>query len=589
MSLVAGLLALLTSPVGPPLVLAVGALTVWIVGRVLHRPQWQSGIALVFWGVGVVQMVLLRAQKDLPVYQFPWRPLLFGETDLFWVGDGWNWYVSVLLLVLGGVAILLSGFGGQYVRLPTHAERREATLTLSAHLGMLSTSLLFVGSGNLLTVTLTWVLIDILVLARNAIAPLAGFVSPNTPLLPAGRSPSGPVPFPVDGAQGLSLLGAFLLLVGLLPAGPGGLGQPLQGGDLPVETILLMLLAAAIRAGAYPFHIWLLPTSNVRLKLADRFMEHLAPAVCGLWLFGWASGLGGAPLLVRPEFVILVLVAFLGSAVAAYTATEKPGHTTFVLVTSVGMAGLTSILSESQGPASLIWPTTTLALGGGLWLVGERVWREWGWQIPVSVGALALVGVPFTPGFLSQSVVSRLLTGDFSGTLVMPMFVLYVLAQTLQVSALLRSWGAQERNAQGLALPVIWRLLAACLVLAMPLAVAGFFPQAIAGLAGIPNAIPGNVGDPPSAVAGLPVWLTLGIPLLLGMALAVFRPRFWIYFGKWPDRFSHIAGLEWLSRLFDWGTMRATSLWGTTLEVVEGAGYVGWLVTFIVIGYFLLG
>jgi hypothetical protein len=253
------------------------------------------------------------------------------------------------------------------------------------------------------------------------------------------------------------------------------------------------------------------------------------------------------------------------------------------------MAGLTSILSESQGPAAVIWPTTTLALGGGLWLVGERVWREWGWQIPVSVGALALVGVPFTPGFLSQSAVSRLLTGEFSGTLVMPMFGLYVLAQMLQVSALLRSWGAQERNAQGLALPVIWRLLAACLVLAIPLVVAGIFPQAIAAMASIPNAIPRNVGDPPSAVAGPSVWLTLGIPLLLGMALALVRPRFWSLLGKWPDRFSHFAGLEWLARIFDWSTTRTTSLWSTSLEVVEGAGYVGWLITFVVVGYFLLG
>src|SRR5690606_17099342 len=105
-------------------------------------------------------------------------------------------------------------------------------------------------------------------------------------------------------------------LIGLLPAGHGGLGQSLQGGDLPVETILLMLVAAAIRAGAYPFHIWLIPTSKRRLRLPDRFMDHLVPALCGLWLFGWASGLGGAPLLVRPAFVILVLVAFLGSAVA---------------------------------------------------------------------------------------------------------------------------------------------------------------------------------------------------------------------------------------------------------------------------------
>ncbi len=569
---------LLTSPIGPPVVLMLGAVAVWIVGRQLRHPQWQSSVALAFWLIAVLQTVLLRLEPVVPVYSSPWQPFVIGSSYLLWVGDGWNWYVSALLLVLGGVAILLSGFGGQYVDEPAPIERDQATLTLMSHLGVLATALLFVGSGNLLTVTLTWVIMDLLVLVRNAIAPVD---QPEASLTP------GSLP-PIHRTPGLSLLGALLLLIGLLPAGPGGLSQPLQGGTLPIETILLMLMAAAIRAGAYPFHIWLLPASSIRLKLPDRFIDHLVPVVCGLWLLGWSSGLGGATLLVRPEFVILVLMALLGSAIAAYTATEKPGHTTFVLVTLVGVAGLTAILSEAQGPAALIWPTTTVALGGGLWLVGERVWREWGWQIPVSVGALALVGVPFTAGFLTQSAVARLLMGDFSGSLVLPFFVIYVMAQTLLVSALLRSWGAQERNAVGLALPVIWRLLAASLVLAIPLVVAGIQPQAIAALASIPDAIPHNVGNPPTAVAGPSVWLTLSVPLLLGMGLAVLRPRFWALLGQWPDRLAHMAGLEWLTRIFDWGTDRVGSIWETGLEIFEGAGYVGWLVTFVVVGYFLM-
>lgn len=577
MNLLTALLTLFTSPLGPPMILLIGAVLVWITGRLLRRPQLQSSVALTSWLIAIGLTVLLRLEPVVPIFSRPWQPFVMGSSQLLWVSDGWNWYVSVLLLLLGGVAILLSGFGGQYVDRPSHQDRRRATLTLSAHLGVLATALLFVGSGNLLTVTLMWVLMDILVLAHNAITP------------PLSQDESGNAPkwLNVNHAQGLSLIGALLLLMGLLPAGPLGPAQPLQGGVLPVETILMLLIAAAIRAGAYPFHVWLLPANALRLPLPDRFVDHLVPAICGLWLFGWASSLGGSQVLVQPEFVILVLVAFLGSAVAAYTATAKPGHTTFVLVTSVGLAGLTAILSESQGPAALIWPTTTIALGGGLWLVGERVWREWGWQIPVSVGALALVGVPFTPGFLSHSTISRLLTGEFSGSLVMPFFGIYMIAQTMQVSALLRSWGAQERNAVGLAHPVIWRLLAACLVLAIPLAVAGIFPETVAALAGIPNAIPGNVGNPPSAVADAPVWLTLGVPLLLGMALALVRPRYWSFFGRWPDRFSHFAGLEWVSRIFDWSSMRTASLWGRTLGVVEGAGYVGWLVTLLVLGYFL--
>ncbi|MCB0115377.1 MAG: hypothetical protein KDD84_14860, partial [Caldilineaceae bacterium] len=171
MNLLTGILALITSPLGPPITLLIGAVLVWTIGRVLHRPQWQSAVALTSWLLAIWLTVLLRLEPVVPIFSRPWQPFVMGASQLLWVSDGWNWYVSVLLLLLGGVAILLSGFGGQYVDRPSYQDRRRATLTLSAHLGVLATALLFVGSGNILTVTLTWVLMDILVLARNAIAP----------------------------------------------------------------------------------------------------------------------------------------------------------------------------------------------------------------------------------------------------------------------------------------------------------------------------------------------------------------------------------------------------------------------------------
>jgi hypothetical protein len=594
---------LLTSPVGPSVVLAAGAVGVWAMGRLSRPAGWQTGIAIGAWLVAMGQTALLRAEPIVPTYSQPWRPLLFGGTNLLWIGDGWNWYVSVLVLILGGVAILLSqfGFGGQYNPSADSGPgaNRRATLTLAGYMGILAAALLFVGSGNLLTVTLTWVVMDLLILARHGVAGISLGADPaeETPATPA--LPRGYGDFTVEQiaspqlgenrAQGLSLLGALLLLIGLLPAGVDGPGQFLQGGSLPIETVLVMLGAAAIRAGAYPFHIWLLPYDGMRLSLVDRVMDHLVPAVCGLWLLGWASSLGGDELLVRPEFVGLALVTLLGSTIAAYTATQKPGHTTFVLISAVGLAGLTTILSESEGPAALIWPTTTVALGGGLWLVGERIWREWGWQIPVSVGALALVGVPFTPGFLTQTAIARLLGGEFIGTLVLPAVLLFLVAQTFYVSALLRSWGAQSRDPAGLAYPVIWRLLASSLVLAIPLVLAGIFPELLAAVASIPNAIPSAAGNPPSVVASPAVWWTLVLPLVLGMGLALIRPQFWPALGRWPDRLSELAGLEWLNRLFDWGMQRLTMTWSLAQEVVEGAGYVGWLVSLLVIAYFLLG
>ena len=580
-TILSALFDLLISPIGPSMVLAIGALTVWIIGRRINNVDLTGSAAVIFWIAAAAQVIGLRIQPVVPVYSRAWQPLILPGSNLLWVGDGWNWYVSLLILLLGGVAILLSIFvGGKEDSGDSQEASHQITTTLTSNLGMLATALLFVGSGNLLTVTLTWVVMDLLILARNALAPPSLELSDtdDTP----GRS------LFANQAQGFSLFGALLLLISLLPAGVTGPGQPLLGGSLPVETVLLLLLAAAIRAGAYPFHLWLLPANSLRLRLPNRFLDHLVPGLCGLWLLGWANGLGGKEILQEAVFVGFILLAFLASALVAYTATEKPGHTTFVLIASVGIAGLTSILSGERGPAALIWPTTTFALGGGLWLVGERVWREWGWQLPVSIGALTLVGVPFTPGFLTQSAIARLLTGEFSGDLVMPFFAIYILAQTIYVSAMLRSWGAQNRDALGQSSPMVWRLLISSIILALPLVVAGVFPQFMATLAGIANAIPQNVGDPPSAVADTPVWLTLGVPLLLGMGLAVIRPYFWQRLGRWPDRVARLAGLEWLARFTGWVGTHSASMWESAIGVVEGRGAIGWLITFALIGFFLL-
>ena len=572
---------LLISPIGPSLVLGVGAPCVWLIGRRVANTGLTGAVAFVFWLAAVAQTIGLRIQPVVPLFSRPWQPITQSGANLLWVGDSWNWYISILVLLLGGVAILLCVFDedGAHAQDPATISH-PITAALTANLGVLATALLFVNSGNLLTVTMTWVAMDLMILSRSALAPPA--VTGDEAIDRAGR------PLAMNQAQGFSLFGALLLLIGLLPAGVTGPGQSLSGGSLPTETIFLILVAAAIRAGAYPFHLWLLPANSLHLRLPNRFLDQLVPGLCGLWLLGWASGLGGKELLQQPAMVGLVLLALLGGAVAAYTATDKPGHTTFVLITSVGIAALTSILSSTRGPAALIWPTTTFALGGGLWLVGERIWREWGWQVPVSVGALALVGVPFTPGFLTQSAIARLLAGDFSGNLVMPFIVAYIVAQTIYVSAMLRSWGVQNQDVAGLSSPLVWRLLVSSIILALPLVVAGIFPEFVARLASLPNAIPQNVGNPPSAVADVPVWLTLGVPLLLGMGLAVIRPRLWQLLGRLPGHVARLAGLEWLAQLTGWAGARSASVWEITIGVVEGRGALGWVITILLIGIFLL-
>lgn len=564
-------LQLIVSPVGPAVVLLLGAIVVISVGRWVRRPGWLTGLALFFVAVAVWLFLGLRAEPVVPTFSRPWQPPLQSGTNLLWVGDGWNWYISGLVLLLGGVGILLDLNSPPPI---DELQERRAHSSLAIHLGVLAAGLLFVGSGNVLTAMLTWVVLDLFTLVRGAVRP--DNIATDEQALDS----------PQHHAKGLSLLGALLLLVGLLPAGPSGPSQPLQGGQLPPETVGLMLLAALIRAGIYPFHLWLLPSDPRRINVAERLLDHMVPVLCGLWLLGWTVELGAEYILLAPDILLILVLSLLGSAVAAWTANDQSNHTTFVLVTSAGLAALSGALAFRQGPAGLIWPTTALALGGALWLVGDQVWQGWGWQIPVSVGALALAGVPFTPGFLTQPPLARLLT---AGPVFLALFAGVMLAQSIQVAAMLRSWSDSIPSERPKLKPgVMMRLLAAVIALGLPLAVVGFFPAATAELANLADAIPPMLGDPPNVVAEWPVWVTVSLPLIFGIVLVTLRPTLWPALGRWPERLSQLTRLQWLFRISWWGVNQVSDSWGNVLRVVEGAGYMGWVLVVLLLGYLLV-
>jgi len=237
-------------PVGPPLVLTLGSIVLWIMGRFV-RPgaRWHalgsatgilSAIALLFWGLAAAMTVALRVQPTAPALSIPWQPFFSPGADLLWVSNGWNWYVSCLVLLLGGGGLLFSGVSGQRAEQSSVENWHGRALTLALSLNAISSALFFVSSGNLLTVTLMWVVMDLFVIARSAVVP------------------EGPGPSPTRQFQGLSMMGALLLLIGLLPAGQGGPADLLAGGRLPHVPVILMLIACFILAGAYPLHFWLL-------------------------------------------------------------------------------------------------------------------------------------------------------------------------------------------------------------------------------------------------------------------------------------------------------------------------------------------
>lgn len=585
----------LLSPIGPSLILVIGAIVTVLVGRWVRRPALLTGLALLFVGCAGWLQLILRAQVTVvPTFSHPWRPILQTGTNLYWVGDGWNWYIACLILLLGGLGILLD-LNSDYVQ-----QGRRIHASLAVQLGVLAAAMLFVGSGNLLTAILTWVLLDVCILLRSTTRPTVpavdhAFRSTALVVQQNGKPTEPPQPnrrrsLSVEAEnhnRGLTLIGAMLLLVALLPAGPGGPGQEFQNGTLPVESILLMALASLIRAGVYPFHIWLLGDNRTNISVAERLLEQMVPTLCGLWLLGWTYGMGSDYIQLRPDILALFLVALLGSAIAAWTSSTPTEHHSFVLVTSAGLAVLTGSLALGAGPAAMIWPTTAFALGGALWLVGEQVWQGWGWAIPVSVGALTLAGVPLTPGFLAQPSLAILWN---PGSILHSLFLLYIVAQALQIAALLRSWEDVEREeSPRLDTGSMARLLVASVALGLPLAVAGFLPRTIAAMASMPNAIAPTLGDPPSIVAREPaIWITLLIPLFLGFGLVWLRPKIWLTIGRSAEQLHRLIRLDWLFRFGWWILRQMTDLWGNATRVLEGAGYMGWILVFVLLAYLMM-
>ena len=205
---VLNLIELLRSPIAPSLRLTCGALLVALIGRWVRRPVILTGLALIFVGIAGIIWVDLRLQPDLPVYSRSWQPLFQAGANLEWVGDGWNWYVAGLMLLLGGLGILLDI--GEDERTP-----HQHSINVAVNLAITAAAVLFVSSGNLLTVVFTWVLLDIAILVRGVARP--GVLSTT------GQTERG-----YAQTRGLSLLGAVLLMIALLPAGPTGPSQPLQ-------------------------------------------------------------------------------------------------------------------------------------------------------------------------------------------------------------------------------------------------------------------------------------------------------------------------------------------------------------------------
>lgn len=519
-------------------------------------------VALLFVAGAAALLLGLRANVGHTVLQWTWQPLTVAGSVLEWRLDGWNLLAALLVLALTAVALLIPT--GQVplldvLRARGSTARRSLRFDrldndIERTLGLAAAAVLFVCSGNVITLAAAWVVLD---------TALAVRLRPDISAEPAGRTWSA-----------LSLAGLLpVVLLGLL--GEQGIRTSLAGDELSAAQWGLLWLAALVRAGVYPLHFWL--TSNGALARGGRVALSLMTPTAGLWLLARSHAAASPDWLRRPEWVALGALALLGTALAAWATDDDARRWRWVALNRASVMVMAAYMSAPAGPEALAWPLITFALGCGLLALGQAAREELAWRAPAAAAALLLWGVPGSPGFLARWA----LVFPTGLPMAVPLFAIVVLAEALLVASLWQMVFGPVTPAGALpahaAANSRVRLGVALAIVGLPALLWGVAPGALALVGGWTS----NELFPPLgallAEARRSVWAGLGLSAVMGAALGLVRGLIFGGMRGWQRGVVTVVSLEWLYQLAaaGWGLAASGLQYFSTLG--EGEGYLGWL------------
>lgn len=292
-----------------------------------------------------------------------WRPedVFLDRVQLMLDPVGWP-------IQLAAVSVLLAGLLAEPAR---KGERRSGEW--AGTLALAAAGLAAIQAGNLLTVAITWAILDV-----------TGWA---IPALSASSEPARE-------RWVLNSAGVLLVLAAVIGLPEGGLGRGLSSlGSNPLAAGLV-LAGAGLRLGSN----WRGPASSdgAAAQGAQHVLRQVLPPAACLAALGRVLGIAEGPLV--PWAAALGAVSCLAGSLAWVNASDDSASVAGLALGLAGIAGLSG--AAFGGPVAFVWS----ACGVLFLVIGALsfVWRPFAkaYRLAPRWGALALVGLPFTSGAL---------------------------------------------------------------------------------------------------------------------------------------------------------------------------------------------
>jgi hypothetical protein len=489
------------SPLLPILCLLAGAVLIAL--STLVRFRWPGLIMVISTGSAVATMLPLVQRLPSTAIALDWRPATLLGSAVSLRVDSTAWLFGLALIVAGFAAAVT------WVVVPAQGRSTPSDLSRALVLAMLAVGLASVFAANLLTLAMSWGMLD----ALFCLALLArGETGTQTS---AGRRAQL-----VLGLNGLATLSLWLVAILIEQDHVSPYWHLLI---LPPTARLLMGLAAALRLGLYPLHIW--QPIELAGELDRAILIYLIPASAGLALWVRLAAIQGLP-----EGNLWPTIALITALIGGVQAWLKADPRESLPHLALGYGGLLILAATAASPT-----TATLVAGAASWLLGLTLLfmgqpftrSRWPWASVSAVGVASLAGLPLTIGYVGR-------LGFYRGLVAGPigLLVLAMLAEILLISAMLRRLTISDVE------PPMPKGIPAHVGYAIALAVAAA-PLLLAGVIRTPAAQP-MLSMTPSA------WLAWAIPLAGAVVLTFVAGRLRSLRSEWGAGLEQVLRLDWL-------------------------------------------